>query len=70
MTDTERALADTERAKEELATSKGMSAAAEVETRELRTSLDDVEQLAVDLQEDCRAAKVRRCMLLSPSNLC
>jgi len=56
-------LADTERAKEELATSKGMSAAAEVETRELRTSLVNAEQRAVVLQADSRAAKVERCGL-------
>ena len=36
---------------------RGLLAAAEVEMKDLKSSLDDVEQLAVDLQDDLKAAK-------------
>ena len=46
-----------DRAKGEHAESRGLLAAAEVEMKHLKSSLDDVEQLAVDLQDDLRVAK-------------
>jgi chromosome segregation ATPase len=46
-----------EAAKGAHAESRGLLAAAEVEMKDLKSSLDDVEQLAVDLQDDLKAAK-------------
>ena len=46
-----------ETARGDQAESRGLLAAAEVETRDLKASLDDVEQLAVDLQDDLKTAR-------------